>query len=176
MSYELEMIQGSIMDRQRELHGVADVLAKEANKLSKRSSLAKVLLVFLGALATTQGAMTQLIGESSAGELASIVIYTVIGLLIATIAGLEAAFKLESRSAELTVLAANCHSTIRTVDSQWQKEIGTVENEQKLPAARRLLDTQDSVLSEIQTLAAKAGVNITLEIRELRDVQEMYAA
>lgn len=176
MSYEFEMIQGSIMDRQRELHHVADALAKEANRLSKYSNYAKVLLVFLGALAATQGAISRIMDGSGSGAVMSIVAYTVIGLVIATIAGLEAAFKLENRAAELTLLAASCQSTIRTVDSQWQKEIGTVEENQKLPAARRLLDTQDSKLAEIQERAAKAGVNITLEVRELRDVKDMYVA
>ena len=87
--------------------------------------------------------------------------------MVATLAGLEVAFKFESRSAELKVLAATCQSTIRQVDSQWQKEIGTAYLDEQTEAARKLLDLQDAKLAEIQEKTARLGVNITLEIREL---------
>ena len=98
--------------------------------------------------------------------------------MVATVAGLEAAFKFESKSAELKVLAATCQSTVRQVDSQWQKEIGTAYLDEQIEAARKLLDLQDTKLAEIQEKTARLGVNITLEIRELyRDSGiEPYAA
>ena len=160
----MEMLQGSITQRQYELHKIADILAKVAHKESKRAATSKVLLIFLGAFTATKGASDQVFGAANS---INVIIYTIAGLLVATIAGLEVAFKFESRSAELKVLAATCQSTIRQVDSQWQKEIGTAYLDEQTEAARKLLDLQDAKLAEIQEKTARLGVNITLEIREL---------
>jgi hypothetical protein len=160
----MDMLQGSITQRQYELHKIADILARAAHKESKHASIAKVLLIFLGAFTATKGASDQIF---SAANILNIMIYTIAGLLVATIAGLEAAFKFESRSAELKVLAATCQSIIRQVDSQWQKEIGTAYLGEQIEAARKLIDLQDAKLAEIQEKTARLGVNITLEIREL---------
>ena len=171
--YQVRMIQGSISERQQELHKAADILAKAAREVGKRSAITKVILISLGAFSATKGATDQIIGASNK---LNIIIYTVAGLLVATIAGLEAAFKFESRSTELKLLAASCQSTIRQVDSQWQKEIGTVSADEKLAAARRLLDVQDTKLGDIQEKAARIGVSITLEIRELYAEDTPYMA
>jgi hypothetical protein len=171
--YRLRMIQGSISERQQELHKAADILARAAKQVGKRSAFAKVVLITLGAFSATKGAADQIMGGTSK---LNIVSYTIAGLLVAAIAGLEAAFKFESRSTELKLLAASCQSTIRQIDSQWQKEIGTVSAEEKLAAARKLLDVQDMKLGDIQEKAARIGVNITLEIRELYTEGTPYAA
>jgi hypothetical protein len=172
--YQMRMIQGSIGARQQELHNAADILAKAASEVDRRAAIAKVVLIFLGAFAATKGATDQIVGASN---IINIITYTVAGLLVATIAGLEAAFKFETRATELKVLAASCQATIRQVDSQWQKEIGTAAStDEKLSAARRLLDVQDTKLADIQEKAARNGVNITLEIRELYREETPYLA
>jgi hypothetical protein len=166
---KFRLIQAGINDRQNELHRVADILARAAQHAGRRASWGKVVLIFLGAFAATKGAADQIAGKDS---LATIVIYTVAGLLIATIAGLEAAFKLDSRSTELKLLAADCQSTLRKIDSQWQKEIGTSEDTgERIAAARRLLDAQDAKLEDIQVRAARLQINVTQEVRELDSVE-----
>jgi hypothetical protein len=64
--------------------------------------------------------------------------YTLVGLVLATVAGIDAAFQLESRSAELTLLAAECQSTIWQIDSAWQQTAGTIYGEEQIAAARGL--------------------------------------
>jgi len=152
------------MARQRELHTVADILARRAERVTKTANFTKVILILLGAFTATQGTADQLLGQSNATK---IIAYTVAGLLIAALAGLEAAFKFDARAAELRLMAADCQSAIRAVDSQWQKEIGGGESYEPVEEARGLIDLQDAKLAEIQQRAAKSGVNITLEIREL---------
>ena len=171
--YLFEQIQGSITDRQYELQNVTDILASKAELVAKRALISKVVLIFLGALVATRETASQILPPD---HIAIIILYTLMGLIIAVIAGLEAAFKWETRAAELRTLAAICQSTLRTVDSQWQKEIGTTSGEEKIAAAQKLLDLQDSNLSEVQTKAASLGVNITLEVRELQGEREVYAA
>jgi hypothetical protein len=171
--YQMHNIQGSINDRQKELHSVTDFLAAAAQQASLRAAAAKIIIVLLGAFVATREAANQLIGASNT---ITIVSYTLAGLLIAVVAGLEAAFKWESRAADLRTLAAICQSTVRLVDSQWQKDIGSAPIETQLDAARKLLDLQDTKLTEVQEKAAALGVNITLAVRELFRDRDMYAA
>ncbi|MBD1841848.1 hypothetical protein H6F89_00155 [Cyanobacteria bacterium FACHB-63] len=56
----MDMLQGSITQRQYELHRIADILAKAAHEESKRASTAKVLLIVLGAFTATKGAADQI--------------------------------------------------------------------------------------------------------------------
>jgi hypothetical protein len=173
--YQMSQVQESINARQAELHSVTDTLALAAQRASLRASVAKVVLVLLGAFAATREAANQLFGANS--ELI-VIVYTLGALSIAVVAGLEAAFKWETRSVELRILAASGQSTTRLVDTQWRKEVGTVSAspEEQLAAARRLLDVQDTKLAEIQERAATLGVNITLEVRELLRGQDLYPA
>ncbi len=164
MDNKMRILQDGIAQRQRELHNIATILAQTAKGKSNLAAIGRVITIVFGALAATNGAATTLFGEKN---VAAIVVYTLIGLTIAAIGGLEAAFKYESKSAELKLLAALCQSTIWQIDSDWQKTVGTAKGQAKVSAARQLLDKQDKSLNDIQTKAAQMGVNITLEVREL---------
>jgi hypothetical protein len=164
MDHRVEVIQRGIEERQRELHNIAEILALAASRKGRLGALAKVTTIALGALIATQAVAVQILGDNSVGV---IVAYSFAGLLVATIGGLEAAFRNEARAAELYVLAAQCQSTIWQIDSEWSKSVGTATGEAQFQAARALLDRQDSTLTEIQSRAAQAGVNITLAVRRL---------
>jgi hypothetical protein len=157
-------IQGSINDRQSELQRVTDILANKAAQLVRVTLVSKVILIFLGAVVATRETANQIISSESS---AIIAVYALFGLVIAVVAGLEAAFKWETRSAELRILAAACWSTVRTVDTQWQREVGMKSGQQRIDAALGLLGVQDTKLSEVQSKAAELGVNVSLDIREL---------
>src|SRR3954453_16199834 len=116
MSTFFPKLQSGINARQQELQIVTDLLAKEAQKMATLASIIKVSLILLGAFVATREVANQILGTSN---LAPIIIYTVIGLLITILAGLEAAFKWEGKSTELRTLAALCQATLRQVDSQW---------------------------------------------------------
>jgi hypothetical protein len=113
-----DRLQRGINDRQKELHHAADILASSAQRQRRLSTISKVVIIILGAIAATSGAATQIAGEKS---VLVTVFYTVIGLLIAAIGGIEAAFKFGDRGAELTSLASVCQSTLREIDSRWKK-------------------------------------------------------
>jgi hypothetical protein len=166
-------LQGSINDRQRELHKVTATLASVAARRARWATASKVIVIALGAFAATKSAADQLLG---AGSHVAMVTYTLVGLVIATVAGLEAAFKNETTAAELRILAAAAQSTVREVDSRWQRDIGGVSGQARVEAALKLIELQDAKLAELQEKTAKLGVNITLEVRQLARGGEIYAA
>jgi hypothetical protein len=160
-----DVLQNAIQERQEELHRIADILAQAARTRTRTSVWTRTATILLGAFITTQAVAGRLLGEGSEVVL---VLYALAGFLVAGIAGLEAAFKNEGAGAELTVLAARCQSTIWTIDSAWSKTVATAPNPyEKEQAARELLDRQDSALAEIQSAAAKVGVNVSFEVRRL---------
>ncbi len=166
-------IQNGISERQSELQGVTNILAAKAQKIVKISAAAKVIIILLGAIVATRETANLWAGENN---LPVSIIYTVLGVTIAVVAGLEAAFKWERRAAELRILAATCQSTVRQVDSQWQKEVGPAAGAEREAAAIKLMELQDDKLTEVQSKAAELGVNITLEIREIQGEREVYQA
>ena|SRR5579859_3953875 len=166
-------LQGSINDRQQELHNVTAILAAVATRRARWAAVSRVILIALGAFAATKSTADQLLGT---GSHISTVIYTVAGLIIATVAGLEAAFKNEITAAELRILAAAGQSTVRQVDSRWQQDIGGAEGTERDAAALRLIELQDAKLTELQEKTAKLGVNIALEVRQLVQSDRIYAA
>jgi hypothetical protein len=102
-------LKQGIYERQTELHNLAKVLSEKAETLAKQGATSRVITIVLGTVVATQGVADKIVGEGSTGVLLT---YTIFGVLIAAISGLEAAFKTESRSAELKLLAATCQSTI----------------------------------------------------------------
>ncbi len=163
---KIDMLQEGISARQEELKNVADILAKAAQKLRRYAGWIRILLIILGALAATQGAWDTTFGVMSKAYVS--LTFTILGVLIATLAGIEAAFKFEAKGAELNLLAASCHSTVRKTDAAWYKLVGIVATpEEQISGAIALIELQDTKLSEIQEKAATSGVNITLEIRSL---------
>lgn len=173
MPDRINELQGSINDRQRELHSVTTILANVAARRARWATASRVIVIALGAFAATKSAADQLLGAASH---VSVVTYTLAGLVIATVTGLEAAFKNEVTAAELRVLAAAGQSTVRQVDSRWQRDIGGVAGQERVDAALKLIDLQDAKLAELQEKTSKLGVNITLEVRQLVRSDEVYAA
>jgi len=159
------MLQAGISDRQRELQRVADVLARAAHKIQWRGAAIRVFLIILGAITATQGALDKL---NPAFKDVSGLIFLLLGVLIAALAGIDTAFKFETKGAELNLLAASCHATVRQTDSAWYKQVGIEEDAAKQVAgAMQLIELQDTRLSEVQERAANSGVNIALEVRKL---------
>lgn len=167
-----DKLQHGIDERQTELHEVADTLAASAQQQRRWSAISKILVVVLGAIAATSGTAARVAGANS---IFVAIFYAAIGLLIAAVGGIEAAFKFGDRGAELTVLAAACQSTLREIDSRWRKEISPINGPQRVQAEQDLLDIQDQKLSDVQEKAARLGVNITLKVRGLEDSPH-YAA
>ncbi len=164
MSTEFETLQRGISTRQEHLQAARRVVSLGAERHGKLSGVATALTVVLGAVVASREVAETL---SDGGSKLIPIGYAAIGVLIAAIAGLEAAFHLRDRAATLRLLATLAESTRRTVDTQWRKEVAAAYGEEKVQAAHRLLDLQDATLNDIQTQAAEAGVNLPFEVDEL---------
>jgi hypothetical protein len=149
-----EDLETVIKQRIEELYSTGVHLDKIAKSLSVRAMAVKTLLIFLGVLVASIEIAMQLFGIPHND---TIVIYLFIGVLIATWAGLEAAFKWESRSNELKNLAANCRNERRKLESAIRKADTTPDRES-------FIDALDKQLAEAQEKAAALGVNVVLEI------------
>jgi hypothetical protein len=140
-------------------------LARDAEWNSKFSAIGKVVLIFLGAFVATKGAASQLLGANS---IANTVIFTLAGLVIAVIAGLDAAFKWEKTSADLKGLAATCRVSILDGITDFQKSFGQPTNEQKRDALEKLLGSLTKNLEDIYSKSATLGINLAREVRHRR--------
>ncbi|RPI75129.1 MAG: hypothetical protein EHM45_15635 [Desulfobacteraceae bacterium] len=162
---KVEMLQEGISARQQELQRVADILARAAQKFRRNAAWIRILLILCGAIAATQSAWEQ---TFTGYREYAFLIFTSLGVLIAVLAGIEAAFKFEAKGAELNLLAASCHSTVRKTDAAWYKYVGIAANPgEQVTGAMSLIELQDTKLSEIQEKAAASGVNIILAVRSL---------
>lgn len=164
-------LQAAISERQRELQKAADILARKAQNHIFTSRTLKTVLIVLGAVSASQGAFEKFLAPH---EVLIGITFMVMGITIASVAGVEAAFKYEARAAELNMLAATCHSTVRLTDAMWHKNVGLQEEEEKrLQGAMSLIELQNAKLSEIQERAATLSVNLILAIRQSDDIGAM---
>lgn len=164
MDDSFERLQKAIERRQTEIRTLGAHLGGRAKLNHWVASTSKVVLVLLGALAATKATVDELLGPTASS---SRLIYAGIGVAVAAIAGITAAFGFDQRAAQLTQLATETWSTLRTVDTEWRRNVATSDAGDRSKAALTLLDLQDANLSDIQARAARLGVNIALDIPAL---------
>jgi hypothetical protein len=157
----VRLFQNGISQRQKELHRVAEILGREAKDKANVSAGTKVITIILGAIVATQGVVVKVLGTDTA-----VLFLSAIGVVISAATGIEAAFKLEKKSAELEVLAAECQSTIWQTDSEWYLFAAAETTDEKIKAGQKLMARQDKALAEVQRRAAQLQVNITSKVHE----------
>jgi hypothetical protein len=155
----LRFLNDRIVVRHDELARAVTILSKGSDKLERRGRKLRVATIVLGAFSASQGVAVAAFGGPTI--LASVVFATV-GIAVAAIAGVEAAFKFESRASELRMLAAKCQAARFQHNSEWSYRIAIAEPGEAIDAARDLLAVQDRTLAEVQLDAAKLGLNIAL--------------
>jgi hypothetical protein len=98
-----------------QLEKLASILAHRASRMTRISMAIKAILIFLGALTATSGtikAITLFLQATFDVETFSTLFSTILGLLIATISGLDAAFKFEARSSGRRLLAGTVSAKV----------------------------------------------------------------
>ncbi|QOZ47386.1 hypothetical protein XH89_30790 [Bradyrhizobium sp. CCBAU 53340] len=174
MNHLMSSLQNGINDRQRELRQLVTLLGAHAFRLQRISNYLRVITILLSAITTAKGVADKVYGADFTPAL---LIFTALGIVTTAAIGIEAAFKFEKRAADLNMLSATTQTTVITVDSEWRKNIGSIGDSDLRKAARDLITMQDAKLTEIHQKAALAGINLTLEIRELEDPQDIpYSA
>lgn len=170
MDVAMRSLQKGILERQNELRNLVAILGKQAQRLQFTSNALKVATIVLSAVSTAKGVVDKIYG---ADDHRTLLVFTLIGIITTVALGFEASFKLEKRAAELNLLSASAQATVINVDSEWRKNIGSMNNsERREAAARDLLTLQDSKLQEIHQKAASNGLNVTLQVRSLEEPGE----
>jgi hypothetical protein len=149
-------LQDMVEIRREELQDIGTLLAKAAHKRSTFTSLVKALVIFLGAIVAARQVAEQLMGGSNT---IIIVGFSLVGLLIAVLTGLEAAFRWENTSAELRNLVAICRTAARKASSDLVETLATASAEEKPVKVRDILQRLDNTIADIQTKSAKLGVD-----------------
>lgn len=171
MSEELlKDLKEDINERQDELNVVQVILEDDAKWNSKIANRLKIAVILLGAIVATRDVADKLAPAASFPTSNKIVIimYTLVGLAIAVIGGIAAAFRFENRAAEVKVLAAESNSCLLSIDCKLPKKGDPSPLDKQIEAARDLILIQNEKLSEIQGKAAKIGVNINRKVRKVR--------
>lgn len=154
---QLRFLNSRIVLRHEELARAVGALSESSARLERRSRTLRVATIILGAFTASQGAVIAALGTANAPIS---LVFAACGMAVAAIGGVEAAFNLQGRAAELRMLAAKCQSARFQHNSEWSYRIAIAEPEEGVDAARDLLAVQDRTLSEVQVGAAKLGLDI----------------
>ncbi|MGI9105008.1 MAG: hypothetical protein ACR2G4_02030 [Pyrinomonadaceae bacterium] len=166
----LNELKEDINERQVELHLVQQALEDYAKRNSTMANRLKIAIILLGGIVATREVADKIVPAAGFpnGNKAIIVSYTLVGLLIAVIGGVAAAFRYENKAAELKVLAAESNSYLLDIDCKLPKKGDPEPTEKQINAARDLISLQNSKLSEIQGKAARIGIGINRKVRKIR--------
>ena len=150
-------------DGQDGMKNMVPALAKTAHTLSRVSGLIKVFTIALGAIAATNGVAVKLIGESSPSV---IVVYTIVGVVISILAGLEAVFRFEKRASELTMLAASAEAEGFRHATRWHQTVALESDDSIRPTnAKLLLEEQTVYIATLLKSSADLGVNLPMHLK-----------
>lgn len=158
----LEKLRQEVDERQEYFNEVLLVLEKRAANESGWAKWIRSIIIFLGALVATREV------ASPPNSPWVIGFYTCVGLLIATLGGVEAAFGYQRRASELRILSAECKSYILELDCQIPLVEASNTVEAQIEAANQLIKLQNEKLTDIQVRAARSDVNITRKVRKLK--------
>lgn len=171
-----EFLNDLIVTRHSQLDWLREIFSRRAERSERNGSILRVAVIFLAALSVSQSVAVKVFDQSST---AVAVFYALIGVSIAAISGVEAAFKFEAKANELRNLAVKCQNARLIHNSEWAQKFAIVESVAAIDAARELLALQDKALAEIQSEGARLGVNVGKELipsrREaLEDVADRF--
>lgn len=135
------------------------VLRKESKKIQKIAKTFRICTIVLGAFVAIKGIIDQLmINYQPTSNMSTYVdiIFTLVGVIIATLGTLQEAFKFEQRASAVMELSsrANTHSR------EFMSKIETGETPEKL---LKVIDEENYALKELYSDAAKQDINLVYE-------------
>jgi hypothetical protein len=159
-----------------QLEKLAGILARKGHRLTRISWGIKVIVIFLGALSATSG--TNLLSEitSETQQIIADIFYPILGLSIATISGLDAAFKYEARSSGRRLLAGTVSAKVIEFKSDLNRllrectllrdkgEISEAEFIKFQDEINRPVDEIVMFISDVFQKASELGVNLKYDL------------
>jgi hypothetical protein len=152
-----------IISREDECKKLRLIFLKEAKKQGRKARFSKSFLIVAGALMATKGTSDLLMLKlewSAKIEMLFLIIYTIIGVAVAVMAGLDAAFRFESKAARLNFLAAMCQNHNRAYMSDYLKYLGSSSDRAIIQQRiEDLVDARNKDLERILDGANEVGVD-----------------
>jgi hypothetical protein len=153
---ECERLYPLVNLRMDEMGRVGHILAKAARRARFFAILCRATLIIMGSLVVTRGVAEQLeasLVSSKSVRMMIIMIYTLIGVIVATIGSFELAFKFTERGAALTLLAANAWNLSR-------RYMGLIHAAKSAKQLDKLMREQNYDLNQMHEQAAKFGISL----------------
>jgi len=171
MSDVVARLRRAVNTRQDELGKFVERIPAYANQLQRRSHVARVIIICAGALVAAR----ESIGGGASNARGVTIFFSVLGVVIAVISGMEAYFKWEGRASELRSLGSSAVATLRTVDSQWQLGVGAAHGDQeRITTLTNIINLLDSELDRIRDSAAR--LSVSLESPDETSPRDLYPA
>lgn len=161
ISKEERPLRTAITHRLNNLSGAYWALARKSRTYTILAAISKVLLIILGAFIAAGDTVAGLLGPYN------IPVHTIASILVAIIAGLDAAFQPARRAERQNILAMQCRNKKRQLESLLIK-IDTITVDDTATAKElELLDNLDQYSQEFHEQAAALNVNVILELPSL---------
>jgi hypothetical protein len=165
---------------QRRIADCADMIASAARSRSRMGSFSRVIIICFGAIAATYGVATKIVGLE---DPAVLIAYTVVGLIIVLVAGLETAFRFDQRATALRFLATEATANLFSFRSKFDQQInvgllknlGQLEREELVEAANvasEIIRQQDKYFIELFRKVNELGVDFPLELKEMAEADD----
>jgi hypothetical protein len=182
MRARLNELDQQISDLTKGFENLGRVLSRASQKRAQVGAAIKAIVIFLGAFVAVRETFNQLFGSSST---LTIVVFAVAGLLIASLTGLEAAFKWETKSTNLRNLATECRGhaiELRPKGIRIKQACNNLQDpslkdnnddahfDKSIEEIMNSVDKLQAKLIQLQEKAV-AEINVTYEVMELEDKQ-----
>lgn len=147
----------------QEFRSMADTLANRGLWLNRLNATLKVIIIILGALTAAKGTYGALFENDKNSSL----FFATIGILVAVITGVEAAFKVEKKSFELFKLSDQCSAFDKKFSVEFQK-VKDISELQKLEDEMYIfLNKMNNDLQSVYSASSNAGFNLIPKINKI---------
>jgi hypothetical protein len=144
-----------------QLEDLGEGLSRHAHALSNCSRACQVSLILLGAIIAAKGQL-QILPDFKAWSDGFL---TILGVLVAVISGLQAAFRFTVRSQERKKFSSHAQTAALKMRARWLAEIGEPPSASAHAAAQALIKEQAEVMSKLLQEDADADVNVARAVR-----------
>ncbi len=172
---EFHSLESLLKDRENDYESCSQILAQVVEKNAKKGGNSKIILIILGALVAIKGVIDQLMVEfkNPTIEHGVLIIFTLIGVIISVIAGLDSTFKYAEIAAGLRILSAQAQSNILTSQTKRAISYHLEDYQQAISALKEAINEQVKQLKTLYDQAAFFGLDLAAKASRLRKSQKV---
>ena len=149
--------------RQEECVAIADALDARALDLSRKATLSRVILIVLGAVVATKSAVELAMLPGAPEPVAKVVtvLFLLLGVVISVVAGMQAAFRYDTKVGELRSLSGVCRSYDKRFMANFKRDVDPGQPEVTLARLESLIELQNEAIDGVRRQIASLGVDIS---------------